>query len=105
MRVKAQAHDVHRLVGEGDRNFGASQVRQALRTGCGPSAVLPAYFVVVGQRPQFHTVGLGAFSQGFGGEGAVGDDGVAVQVGVHHANHFRRMPLVQGKQQPCSPSG
>ena len=92
MRVETQAHNVHRLVGKGDRNFSACEVGQALRTGRGQGAFLASHFVVVGQCPQFHAVGFGAFGQGFGGEGAVRDDGVAVQVGVHHAFHFRRMP-------------
>ena len=84
--IEAQAHDVHGLVGKGDRNFCPCQEGQALSPGCCQGASQTRYLVVVGQCPKLHTVGFGAFSQSFGGEGAVRHDGVAVQVGVDHVN-------------------
>jgi hypothetical protein len=42
---------------------------------------------VIGQRPKFNPVGLGPFGQRFGGEGAVRDDGVAVEIGVQDGVH------------------
>ena len=80
--VEAQAHDVHGDAGEGDRDLGAGQVVHAQRQRRVACALLAAEFIVVGQRPQFHAVGMGALGQRFGGEGAVGDVAVAVEVGV-----------------------
>ena len=89
-RVKPQADDVHRGVGKRDGNLHAAHVGHAERLGRRERAGLPTHFVVVGQGPQVHTIGVGAGGQQFGREGAVGDDGVAVQVGVFveaHAFH------------------
>jgi membrane peptidoglycan carboxypeptidase len=69
--VKAQTHNVHRLVGKGDRDFSASQVRHATSAGRCQRTVLATYFVVVGQGPEFDPIGFGTFGQDFGGEGAV----------------------------------
>ena len=49
--------------------------------------VLAADFVVVGQCPQLDAVGLGARGQLLGCQGAVGDDGMAMQVGVESGVH------------------
>ena len=87
VRVKPQADDVDGLANEGDRNLGARQVLHALGFGRGGGAVLAAHFVVVGQRPQFHTVGFGALGQGFRGQGAIRYNGVAVEVGVLNSSH------------------
>jgi hypothetical protein len=80
--VKPQAHDVNRLADEGDRDFDASEVVQALGFGGCGCALLAANFVMVGKCPQFDAIGFGAGGQGFGGQSAVGDDRVAVEVGV-----------------------
>ena len=50
-------------------------------------AVLAADLVVVGQGPEFDTVGRGALGERFGRQGAVGDDGVAVEIGVEDGGH------------------
>jgi hypothetical protein len=49
-----------------DGDFGAREVGHALAAGRGGGAVLAADFVVVGQGPQLHPVGLGARGQVFG---------------------------------------
>jgi hypothetical protein len=76
---------VHRLAGEGDRDLGAGEVLHAVRVGRGGGAVLAADFVVVGQRPQFDAVGGGTRRQVLRRQRAVGNHGVAVQVGVEDA--------------------
>ena len=87
--VEAQADDVHRLAGEGDRDLGAGEVLHAVRARGRGGAVLAADLVVVGQRPQFDAVGGGARGQLFGRQGAVGHHGVAMQVGVQLRVHAR----------------
>ena len=91
--VHAQTDDVHGQAGKGDGDFRAGQVGQALLGRSRHGAVLAAELVVVGQRPQLHTVGLGPHGQGFGCEGAIGDVGVAVQVGVGQDVH---PPMLSG---------
>ena len=78
---------MHGVVGKSDGNFGAREVGHALCAGSGQSAVLATHFVVVGQGPEFDPIGFGAFGQDFGGEGAVRDNGMAVQVSVHDVFH------------------
>ncbi|MCY1374872.1 hypothetical protein D9M69_622430 [compost metagenome] len=73
--------------GEGDRHLGAGDVAQPQRLGGRQRAGLATDLVVVGQRPEFHPVGLGALRERLGREGAVGDDGMAVEVGVEHMGH------------------
>ena len=85
--VKPQAHNVDGGACKGDRNFGAREVSHALRVGCGGGAVLAADLIMVCQRPQFDTVGLGAFGQGFGGQGSIGHHRVAVEVGIENGCH------------------
>ena len=85
--VKAQADDVNGFTGKGDRNLGAGEVRHALCLGGCHRTVLAANFIVVSQRPQFDAIGFGTLSQDFRRQGAVGDDGMAMQVGVE--NIFR----------------
>ena len=82
VRVEAQAHDVHGDPGEGDRDFRPRQVGHAHRMGGGDGPVLAADFVMVGECPEFHPIGSGAGRQFLGCEGAIGDDGMAVEVGV-----------------------
>ena len=48
---------------------------------------LATNFIVVSQRPQFHTIGFGTGRQVFGGQGAIRDNGVAMQVGVQYVGH------------------
>ena len=85
--VEAQADDVHRLAGEGDRDLGAGEVLHAVRPRRGGGAVLAADLVVVGQRPELDAVGGGARGQRFGRQRAVGHHGVAMQVGVQDRGH------------------
>ena len=80
--VKAQADDVHRGAHERNRNLGAGEKGQALLAGGGHGTVQSAGFIVVGQRPQLHAVGFGSLGELFGGQCAVGHDGVAVEIGV-----------------------
>ncbi len=81
--VKTQADDVHRFAREGDRNLGAGEVRAGpVLAGGSHGAGLSAHFIVVGQCPEFNAVVFGALGQHFGGERAVGDVGVAVEIGV-----------------------
>ena len=54
--------------------------------GAGEAADL----VVVGQRPELHAPGVGACGEVFGGEGAVGNAGVRMQVGIEQV-HGRRL--------------
>ena len=64
--VKAQAHDVNRLVNEGDRNLNPGQVMQAHGARGGGGTLLAANFVMVGQSPQLDAVGLGPGRQCLG---------------------------------------
>ncbi|MDT4863942.1 hypothetical protein FQZ97_986770 [compost metagenome] len=85
--VHAQADDVHRDAEEGHRDLDACEVIHAHLTRSRHGTILSPEFIVVGQGPQLHAVGLGALRQRLGREGAVGDDGVAVQVGVGQCVH------------------
>jgi hypothetical protein len=73
---------VHRDAGEAHGNFGAGEVGQAGGTGRIAGALLAAELVVIGQGPQLDAVGLGPRRQRFGCQRAVGDQRMAVQVGV-----------------------
>ena len=57
-----------------------------MAAGGGQGPVLTTDFVVVGQRPQFDTIGGGALCQNFWRQGAVGDDGMAMQVSVKYGH-------------------
>ena len=70
---------------QGFAMFGYDAARVALRGGDGP--VLAPDLVVVGQRPEFHAVGFGALRQLLGFEGAVRDDGMAMEIGVEDVGH------------------
>ena len=83
--VEAEADDVHGGVGEGHRDLGAVEVGQAGRARRVARALLAAELVVVGQRPELDAVGLRARGERLGLERAVGDGGVAVQIGVHRS--------------------
>ena len=63
------------------------QVAHAAGFGSGSGACLAADFIVVGQGPEFDAIVFGPLGQGFGCQGAVGDHGVAVQVGVEDGGH------------------
>ena len=58
------------------------QIAHAQRLGRRASTRLTANFIVVGERPQLHTVGVGTCCQRLGRECSVGDNGVAMQIGV-----------------------
>ena len=81
--VDAEADDVDRGAEEGDRDLDAAQVGQSGGAGGAARAPLAADLVVVGQRPELDAVRLGARRERFGLERAVGNGGMAVQVGVH----------------------
>ena len=80
--VDAEADDVHRQAGKGDRDLHARQKRQAdgPRGITGP--MLSVDDVVVSERPQLDSVSLGARGQSLGGQRAVRHTGMAVQIGV-----------------------
>ena len=84
--IKAQPDDMYRGAGKRDRNFGAGQIGHGVRVCCRRCAVLAADFVVVGQGPQLHAIALGAGGEVFGGEGAVRDNRMAMEVGVQELN-------------------
>lgn len=69
--VETQAHDVHRVACKRDGNFGAREVGHALAACRSGGAVLAANFVMVGQGPKLHAIGLGAGGKFFGREGSV----------------------------------
>ena len=73
---------MHAAAREADGDFRACQIVQASGLGRCCCAVLPADFIMVGQRPQFHTSLGGTLRQLLGGQCAVGHDRVAVQIGV-----------------------
>ncbi len=89
--IEAQADDVHGDADEADRDLGAGEVGQAQRQRGVARALLAADLVVVGERPELHAVGLRACCQGFRRERAVGNGGVAVQVGVHPGTRQHRV--------------
>ena len=84
--IKTQTDDMHGVTGEGDRNFGTTQVTHAQGFGRSGSALLAADFVMVGQRPKFYPVGMRAGGEFLGRERAIRDDGVAMQVGVKYVH-------------------
>ena len=86
VRVHAEADDVHGFARKAHRHLHPRQVVDAQGLGGGGGAVLAAEFVVVGQGPELHAAIEGALGQGFGFEGAVGDGGVAVEVGVEQVH-------------------
>ena len=85
--IEAEAEDMHGLAGEGDRDFGAGEVLHAQAQRGVARALLAAGFVMVGQRPEFNPAGVGALGQGFGGQGAVGNVGVRMQIGVEEMHN------------------
>ena len=98
------------LASKGDRNFGTRQVVQALRLGRRRRTAQAANFVVVCQRPQLDAVGLGACRQRLGGQGAVRDNRMAVQVGVENVFWAHRvilgfMPSSAGAMDPNPQTG
>ena len=80
--VEAQADDMHGDAGKADRDLAAAQVVQPQRTRRGGCAHLTVDLVMIGQCPQLHPIAVRALGQFFGMQGAVGDDGMAMQVGV-----------------------
>jgi hypothetical protein len=88
VRIEAQADDVHRLAGKGHRDLGAGQVANPIGARRGGCAVLAAHLVVIGERPQLDPVGRRTRGQFFGRQGAVGDHGMAVQIGVEDGGHI-----------------
>ena len=80
--VKAKADNVHRLAGKGHGHLGTRQKSNSIGFGGSSSALNAADFVVVGQCPQLYPVGAGARRERLGAKGAVGHNGVAVQVCV-----------------------
>ena len=101
VRIEAQPHDVNRDMRKRHRHLGAREVGQAHRRGGRHRPVLATDFIVVGQRPQLHAVGLGPAGQRLGRERAVRHDRVAMEVGVQdvgssvdgHAAHCRKQRL------------
>jgi hypothetical protein len=89
--VEAETHDVHRDPGEGDRDLGTGEVRQAEVAGRGARSLLAAELVVVGEGPELDAVRLGTGGERFRLERPVGDLGVAVQVGVHRGKRVRHI--------------
>ena len=87
VRVKPQADDVNGMTGKGDGNLGAGEVLQTLRFSGSGGTVLAADLVVVSQCPQLHAIGARALSQCLGGEGAIGNDRVAMEIGVEDGSH------------------
>ena len=85
--VEPQAHDMYRGIDKGDRDLHAREVVHAQCLGRRRGTVLAADLVVIGQRPQLHAVAMGARGQCLGRERAVGDDGMAMQVGVEQMRH------------------
>ena len=80
--IKAQAHDMHAAACVADGNFSACHIVQTCSLGCCGCAVLAADFIVIGQRPQLHPSRSGTLGQLLGRQSAVGDDRVAVEIGV-----------------------
>ena len=76
------------FVEEGDGDFGTREVPHAAGFGCSRGAGLPANFIVVGQGPQFHAIGAGAFSQSLGRKGTVRNRGMAVEISVLKGSHL-----------------
>jgi len=84
--VEAQADDVHRHIGEGDRDLAAGQVVQAEFARSLRRPVLAADLVVVGQGPQLDALLTGAPRQHLGLQCAVRDGRVAVEIGVEQVH-------------------
>jgi len=84
--IKTQADDMHGFMGKGDGDLRAREVGHAMSVGGSSGALLATNFIVIGQSPQFNAVARGAFSQSLGFEGAVGDDGMAMQVSVKYGH-------------------
>ena len=82
LRVKTQTHNVYRATSKRYRYFGAMQIAHAQCLGGGAGTRLSANFVMVGERPQLHPVGVRTFGQRLRRERTVGDDRVAMQIGV-----------------------
>ena len=80
--VKAQAHDVYRGVGKGDRDLCTCQKSQALRLGGSGGTLQAAHLVVVRQGPQIHPIGPCPGRHDLRLQRAIGNGAVAVQVGV-----------------------
>ena len=83
------------FIEEGDGDFCTREVLHAAGFGCSRCAGLPANFIVVGQCPQFHAIGAGAFSQSLGREGTVRNRGMAVEISVLKGSH---LPILGGAQ-------
>jgi hypothetical protein len=49
--------------------------------------MLATNLIVVGQRPELHAIRSGALGKFFRGQGPVGNDGVAMQVGIQDGHH------------------
>jgi hypothetical protein len=85
-RIEPQPDDVHRGVGEGDRDFDAAQVVHPWAWAAASARGWPptSSWSVSAHRS---TPPRARRGQVFGCQGAVGDDGVAVQVGVGVGAH------------------
>ncbi len=94
--IDIQADDMHGSRCPRHRNFDAAQITHAKLLRGGARFGLPADLVVIRQRPQRDAAGVRAARDVGGRELAVGDRGMAVQIGVHRclekfSNHFTAM--------------